>query len=121
MAMQQSVRLLSRILIYSAQVLVEVREENLRRMLSEALDDFLRAALDGDGDGGPVHESAGVLSACLEDIGIAGAAPGSPLLLPERHVLLLQLHLQAHPAPDTRASSRPARRYEPAAPAVVPV
>ncbi|HXV26578.1 MAG TPA: hypothetical protein VD862_00905 [Candidatus Paceibacterota bacterium] len=103
-------RLISRVLIYTAQVLTQVRDEHLRRTLHDAVDDMLRASLDG----AALEEPAGILQECLEQCSAAGAAPLGSLLFAERHVLLLRLHLRSAPAikaaptvPAARPASRP--------------
>lgn len=89
---EQTTRLLTRSILYCAEVLALTQHAYLQRNLQETLETVIREALS---DPDSVYSSAGLLQRSLEEISLVGAAPIQKMLLAERHVLLLQLHLKS--------------------------
>jgi hypothetical protein len=100
---EQTIRLLSRILVHGGEVLAHLMHPHLVRTLQDALESLLRAAFTDAADRDALIAAAQQLRVCLEDVSIVSGAPLGSLLLAERHVLLLQLHLGAERAHTPRS------------------
>lgn len=104
---EQTVRLLLRVLMHSAQLLSYVRDPFLQRSLQDALQESLAAGLRSPGDSGALAVPVAELQRCLEDVSLTSHVPMREMLMAERYVLLLLMHVRSFPAkvPDVPVSA----------------
>lgn len=92
---EQTIRHFSRAVLSCASVLPHIKDGFLARSLEDAVLNCIEAGMRPDAGGRLLFDAASELHRCLEDTGMTQAAPLRALLLAERHVLLLMLHLRS--------------------------
>lgn len=103
-ANEHTVRLLSKTVLYSVQVLEQVRDAHWYRELQDAIERCIRAAVRTDASRhDELSDVCRELHRCLQDIGLTYQHAIRPLLLAERHVLLLLLHVRGGTVPEKRS------------------
>jgi hypothetical protein len=90
---EQTRRLLARTLVHTGEVLAHLTHPQLARSLQDTLEGLLRSACRDESDVETLADAAQSLRRELEGISVVSGAPLASLLVAERHVLLLQLHL----------------------------
>lgn len=94
---EQTIRLFSRALLHSVSVLNDVSDTYLYRSLQDAIEQCVRVGVQSGGQGQMLADAIGELHRCLQDVGSTGTTSLRPLLLAERHLLLLLLHVRSTP------------------------
>lgn len=101
----RTTRLLSRAVLSCATVLAHMGDPFLARSLEDAIQQCIEAGMRLDRDTRHVARSVADLHRSLEDVSLIQSAPLRALLLAERHVLLLLLHVRSD-APSKKVVSR---------------
>lgn len=92
---EQTIRLFSRALLHSVEVLAHVKDPYLYRTLQDSIEQSIRVAVQSGGDSRELSDAILEIHRCLEEISSFQADAIRPLLLAERHVLLLLLHVRS--------------------------
>lgn len=93
---EKNVRLFSRAVLHSVQVLDAIEDAHLYRTLQDAIEYGIRTAMGGDLSSSKFLDACGDLRQCLEEVGSLQPDVLRAQLLAERHVLLLLIHVGAH-------------------------
>jgi len=94
---EQTICLIMRAVLYSSQVLSHVRDPYLQRSLQDAIEACLKIGMDSASEPSRMQVPVAELHRRLEDISLTSIVPLRSLLLAERHVLLLLVHVRSFP------------------------